>query len=80
MDLKFYLNKFLKVDRIEDYTLESLFTLKKTYDELLEKTEGVDPDFPMIDFGSKGTTIKGKNKVQVLGENGNDEPFDIFDF
>ena len=80
MDLKFYLNKFLKVDNIEKYTLKTLFKLREVYDKFLESSKGVDPDFPMIDFGSKGTTIKGKNKVQVLGENGDNEPFDIFDF
>ena len=33
MDLKFYLNKFLKVDRIEDYTLNTLIKLKDNYEK-----------------------------------------------
>jgi hypothetical protein len=33
----------------------------------MEKTEGLDPDFPTIDFGgkSKGKKIKGQNKAQI---------------
>ena len=69
MDLKFYLNKFIKIDQIEHYTLSSLFKLKDIYNEFMEKTEGLDPDFPMIDFGEKGQTIKGKNKLQAEKEN-----------
>ena len=66
MSLKLYLNKFLKVDNIEGYGLSSIIALKESYEELLERTEGVDPDFPMIDFGqNKGVKIKGKNKVQL---------------
>ena len=33
MQLKFYLNKFLKVDNIEQYTLEALKKLEEIYDE-----------------------------------------------
>lgn len=61
MDLKFYLNKILKVDNIENYTLKTLISLRDKYEEFLEKTEGIDPDFPMINFESKGKRIKGKN-------------------
>ena len=73
MDLKFYLNKFAKIDRVEDYTLKALFEIKKTYESFLDKTEGHDPDFPETDFsgGKKGKKIKGVNKAQVdedLGE------------
>jgi hypothetical protein len=38
----------------------------------MEKTEGLDPDFPNIDFGgkkNKGQKIKGQNKAKIdLGE------------
>lgn len=54
MDLKFYLNKFLKVDRIEDYTLKTLVKLREVYEDFLQRSEGVDPDFPMLNFGQKG--------------------------
>lgn len=51
MELKFYLNKFLKVDNIEGYTLGTLEELRKSYDRFLEKS-GFDPDFPMLALGS----------------------------
>lgn len=77
MSLKFYLNKFLKVDNIENYTLGTLQELRKTYDEFLEASEGTDPDFPMIDFGQKGKKIKGTNvsKIEIdspIREEGDD--------
>lgn len=65
MDLKFYLNKFLKCDNIENYTLEALGKLRAAYDTFLENSKGTDPDFPMIDFGNKGQKINGVNKMQL---------------
>ncbi len=65
MELKFYLNKILKADNIENYTLETIHALMKTYDNFLEKSEGMDPDFPMINFGGEG----GKGKKIVSGKN-----------
>lgn len=65
MDLKFYLNKFLKVDNIEKYTLKTLITLRSRYEDFLEQSEGNDPDFPAINFGSKGKKIKGKNIIEL---------------
>ena len=65
MDLKFYLNKFLKCDNIEMYTLKALYALRDAYDEFLENSKGTDPDFPMIDFGDKGQKVHGINKVQA---------------
>ena len=65
MELKFYLNKFLKVDNIEGYTLSSLYELKKVYDKFTDKTEGFDPDFPMVSVGDK----KGKGKTLAVGKN-----------
>ena len=73
MDLKFYLNKFLKVDNIEKYTLKTLFKLREIYDKFLESSKGVDPDFPTIDFSGKGEAVKGVNKTKVLGD---DDPGD----
>lgn len=65
MELKFYLNKFLKVDNIEFYDLKTLFKLRTTYDKFIETSGGTDPDFPLIDFGDKGQKIQGVNKVQA---------------
>ena len=62
MDLKFFLNKFAKVDNIENYTLKYLFELRKLYENYLESTDGQDPDFPMISFGgNKGKKVNGSN-------------------
>ena len=39
----------------------------------MEKTEGLDPDFPTIDFGnrsSKGKKIKGQNKAKLDNTDG----------
>lgn len=61
MDLKFFLNKFAKVDNIEGYTLKSLNALKDRYQDYMDSTEGMDPDFPMITFGGdRGKKIKGR--------------------
>ena len=67
MDLKFYLNKFLKVDNIEQYTMKYLNQLKKCYDEFLEKSQGQDPDFPMINFGDSSNTLKGSRNIIQVG-------------
>ena len=61
MGLKLYLNKFLKVDNIESYTLSELMTIKKEYEKILEDSEGVDPDFPTYIFGGGGKKIGGTN-------------------
>lgn len=66
MELKFYLNKIIKVDNIENYTLETIHQLVSVYDKFLEKSEGMDPDFPMVNFGgeAKGQKIaSGKNNI-----------------
>ena len=71
MDLKFYLNKFVKIDNIEGYTLSSLKTIEENYSTFMEKTDGLDPDFPNIDFGnktSKGKRVKGQNKAKIETE------------
>ena len=74
MELKFYLNKFLKVDKIENYTLQTLEELRKVYDKFTDKTEGYDPDFPMMSVGDKqkkGKTIAvGKNNLHRETESG----------
>lgn len=81
MDLKFYLNKFAKVDNIENYTYRNLLMLKDTYEKFLEKSEGKDPDFPLLDFsGGKGKVIvskKGRNNVYSMFEDENDIPEDF---
>lgn len=68
MDLKFYLNKFLKVDNIENYTLKTLIKLRERYEEFLDKSEGSDPDFPLVDFGKKGKKVKGRNAFALMDE------------
>lgn len=75
MDLKFYLNKFVKVDNIENYTLKPLKLLQKRYEDYLEKTDGADPDFPMMSFGGKnGKKVKVKGRNAASEEiNNNDE-------
>ena len=77
MELKFYLNKFLKADNIENYTLKSLQQLKSNYEKFLEDTEGVDPDFPLINFGNKGKKIEGKNIYSALKDNESLEDFKL---
>ena len=88
MELKFYLNKFLKVDNIEGYTIGALEELRKSYDRFLEKS-GFDPDFPMMSIGdkkNKGKTIAtGKNNLHQVnkkggGEDENIDPLDEGDF
>lgn len=67
MELKFYLNKFCKVDNIENYTLNSLMTIREKYSEFLDSSEGYDPDFPMSNFGDgkKGKKVAGTNIHQI---------------
>jgi hypothetical protein len=68
MQLKFYLNKFLKADGIENYTLETLLKLKEAYSDFIEDSDGGDPDFPLISFNTKGKKIKGKNIHSFLDD------------
>lgn len=58
MGLKFYLNKLIKIDNIENYTLKTLSSLKSNYDKFLEDSNGIDPDYPNLSFGTKGKTFK----------------------
>ena len=70
MELKFYLNKFLKVDNIEGYTLETLDELRKAYDKFLEKS-GCDPDFPMLTLGNNSAGGGKGDKTTLKMEKGN---------
>ena len=83
MELKFYLNKFLKVDNIENYSLDSLYALKKVYDQFTDKTEGFDPDFPMMSVGGKegkGQTLAtGKNNIYKVAEDMGTDVDDVKD-
>ena len=82
MDLKLYLNKFLKVDNIEMYTLESLYELKKCYNRFIDKFGGKDPDFPLMNFGDSENTYKASNNVTRIDLNkdgeDNNTPNDLF--
>ena len=76
MELKLYLNKFLKVDNIEKYTMTALDSLKKEYDKYIEKSDGKDPDFPELIFGEQGTKINsGKNIYELVPEGKTVEEF-----
>ena len=67
MQLKFYLNKFLKVDNIENYTLGTLKELENIYEDFKNDTDGLDPDFPGISFKTKGTNlIVGSNVYKLM--------------
>lgn len=70
MSLKFYLNKFLKVDNIERYTMGALLELRSAYEKFLEASEGADPDFPMVDFGNKGKKVQGTNVSKIDSDQG----------
>ena len=63
MKLKFYLNNFAKVDKIENYTYNNVLSLRDAYQDFLDKAEGKDPDFPDMEFGGK------KGKKLSLGRN-----------
>ena len=76
MALKFYLNKFLKVDNIEHYSLSQLLGLKDAYQEFIDESEGHDPDFPMTTFGSKGTKVSGTNIHTITKPTDFEEPED----
>lgn len=68
MDLKFYLNKFLKIDSIENYSLRQLIDLRKRYESFLDRSNGLDPDFPGLNFGGnqgKGEKIRGVSMAKV---------------
>lgn len=47
----------MKVDNIEKYTLSSLKALQDEYETFLEKSNGIDPDFPHLSFNDKGKKI-----------------------
>ena len=64
MGLKFYLNKFAKIDNIEQYTYRNVLALYDAYQKFLENSDGKDPDFPMLQLGEGG-----KGKKLSLGRN-----------
>lgn len=72
MDLKFNLNKFAKVDNIENYTFRNVLALKDAYDRFLDASEGKDPDFPLLELGGgkkKGKKVsKGTNVYSMFEE------------
>lgn len=82
MQLKLYLNKFLKVDNIEYYTLGALRELRNYYDKFLEMSGGTDPDFPMMNFGEEGQTkfSSGNNKMNISKKDNEMPQDDFFNF
>ena len=70
MDLKFFLNKIMKTDNIEHYTIGTLFKLRDTYDQFMEKSGGYDPDFPMTGLTAGGNSSSdGKQNIKIKGKN-----------
>lgn len=62
MDLKFYLNKFAKLDNIEQYSFKTVLAMRDMYRNYLDESEGYDPDFPLSSFNSKGKKLNlGRN-------------------
>ena len=57
----------MKADNIENYTLGTLKILQSEYSKFLEESGGVDPDFPMFNFGGGNgeTKVKGTNKAAL---------------
>lgn len=49
------------MDNIEGYSLGTVLALNKEYTDFLESTEGLDPDFPGMDFSGKGKKVSGTN-------------------
>jgi len=47
--------------------------LNKEYTNFLEKTDGIDPDFPGVDFSGKGKAVNGENKAKVTGDSSEDD-------
>jgi len=76
MELKFYLNKFAKLDNIEYYSFNTILSMKKLYEEYLNDTEGLDPDFPTLNFGGKGKKISIGTNIYSLFDDENDIPED----
>ncbi len=74
MSLKFYLNKILKCDNIEHYSLRTLGELKSCYDEFIKKT-GSDPDFPSLPMNTDGSLSIGSDKLigSVLDQDDSNE-------
>ena len=68
MGIKFYLNKFARLDNLEGYSLGTVLELNKEYNKFLEDSGGLDPDFPGIDFGGQGKKVEGQNKSQIENE------------
>lgn len=53
VQMKFYLNKFVKADNIEDYSFDYCNKLYERYHEFLKDNNGVDPDYPDTVFKVK---------------------------
>ena len=47
--------------------------MKKVYDDFLDKSEGIDPDFPGMILGDRGNgeKIKGSNYFSIFGSEEN---------
>lgn len=52
MKIKFNLNKFAKLDNIDNYPLGLVYELNEIYDDYLRDSKGVDVDFPDFEFGN----------------------------
>lgn len=60
------------MDNIEQYSLNSVFSMKDAYSEFLEES-GLDPDFPNLSFGNEGTSLVSSNANNLFTALGGDE-------
>ena len=60
------------MDNIEGYSLGTVLALNKEYTNFLESTEGLDPDFPGMDFSGKGKKVPGTNAATAKSRGNKD--------
>ena len=58
------------MDNIEEYSLGTVLALNKEYTNFLESTEGLDPDFPGMDFSGNGKKVSGTNAAIAKSRGG----------
>lgn len=53
------------MDGIEQYSLPTVFKMQEAYTEFV-KESGIDPDFPNLNFGDKGTSLVSSNSNNLF--------------
>lgn len=61
MKIKFNLNKYCKLDNIENYSMDTIRTMQEVYEEYLKDTDGVDIDFPGFTFNKSKDSVSKKS-------------------